>query len=653
MSVEKKLRTYMSQVFFRSPANPSPENSSANDKYHLYPLLSQKGQKCLVDDLLGGGIVIPRSVIDTINNSPDEKKNPGLFTLLAGPPGSGKSTFALELCYRLADNKNPDLDEIAKEKGLSSIYFSGESATSDIIAQAQSFGWDEDKGKDGRRIIPWSSSITSDEPRVFVYGREKIPSTSGLDPIKFFDKIQENWLDLINIKSDPPRIVVFDSLNILPTRWESELLLEVLVEKCLCGPIMMLAILDSHWESPVYDPWSHIADLTIELSYSKEEDYLVRRMQIIKARYQDHADGEHLLKINTKPSPNEDVRHAMSPLIKDGGIFVFPSVHRALSRARRRSGTRERKLDKPLPTPFSSLNEIIHNGGLPAASCTAIVGSRGGMKSHLAYYTMLRFLEENPDERALLISLRDEEDSAKQTLAEILTNQLSDDGRSWENVGGDLKKARQYLEGYLDDDRLEILFFWPGYISPEEFFHLVEVSLERTPKQKSGKQVSLVVINGLEQLSARFPLCAKEKMFVSGIVTMLTVHGTTNIVVSGGSLSMPPDMGGVPAGLLQMADLVIESSFQLLPKNRVWSEDLWPASKKWRQVLRDKQYERDPGAMQDETHVVYQIIREPGARECRRRALFYMGRTEDHLPLKEGSVTVRLLPDNFPYGSRL
>lgn len=405
-----------------------------------------------------------------------------------------------------------------------------------------------------------------------------------------------------------------------------------------------------------FDRWSHEADLVIDMSYETKEDYLVRKAQIVKARYQDHADGTHRLKINPKPSPEEDVHHPMSPLIEEGGVFVFPSIHRALSRARRRSKRKEVRLAEPIPTPFAGINEMIHMGGFPAASCTAIVGSRGGMKSHLAYYTLLRFLMEKPQERALLISLRDDEDAARQTLHEILANQLDEKGNPFAGITGLVKADRQLTE-YLVQDRLEVLFFWPGYISPDEFIHLVQVAVDRRVRGADGKKVSLVVVNGLEQLNARFPLCACENMFVSGLATLLTFCGTTNIIVSGGDPALPPATGGVPAGLLQMADLVLESSFQLLPRREVWTEEVWTrpqwSKEQIHAVLSHKQYQRDPALSDIEPHVVYSVIREPGARECRRRALFYMGRKGDPHPLKEGSVEVCPLPDNFAYGKRI
>ena len=67
---------------------------------------------------------------------------------------------------------------------------------------------------------------------------------------------------------------------------------------------------------------------------------------------------------------------------------------------------------------------------------------------------MLKFLIDNLDERVLLISLRDEEESAKQTLAEILKNQLSDKGSKWNDVAGVVERDTGYyyeLQGVVED----------------------------------------------------------------------------------------------------------------------------------------------------------------------------------------------------------
>ncbi|MBN2000795.1 hypothetical protein JW935_24815 [candidate division KSB1 bacterium] len=678
-----RIQTFMSPVYHRCPACPQ---KGAKGTLKEFP--NERHQTYLFDDLLGGGIVVPGGMAAALRRQKGylAPTQPGLCMLVSGPPGSGKSTFALELCYRLASNhsavagffeSNPERP--ATGSGLSSVYLSAEARTEDIIDQCASYGWDPPDPQDTQPKRPKRVVSRLDKQcestvggQVYVLGKEALPipkSESGNGKAPETDNIRKYFADPLVQKglnlADPssrcaccrPSVVVFDSLNVLPESWPSDVVLEAIRSSFLAGPIILVLILDVNREESS-DRWQFFSDLTIQMSYMQEEDYLVRKIQIVKARYQDHADGVHRLKINPKPSKEETVKHPMSPFIKEGGIFVFPSVHRYLSTARKGAGLRGVSLPaEPVATPFKALNDIIQGRSFPRGSCTAIVGSRGGMKSHLAYYTLLNFLKRQEKERALMISLRDQEEPAKDTLAQILAKQRNDEGQRLHADITSPKQAKEKIEEYLNDDRLEILYFYPGYISPEEFLHLVGVAVDRRPVEQNP--VSLVVVNGLEQLSARFPLCAREKMFVSGLITFLCVRGTTNIVVSGGEAGAPPDSGGVPAGLLQMADLVIESSFRLLPKNRVWSESVWPHSKKWLPVLREKQYQPQPGVPDEEPHVVYQIIREPGARECRKRTLFYMGREEDEKARNEnamffeGSVHVTGLPDDFPYGTRL
>jgi len=657
--MENLLKTYISPVFYRSPANPrvNPEDTHKETESQLFEYPSKKKQLCLLDELLVGGITVRKSVVDGIQKEKVNTKTPGLFVLISGPPGSGKSTLAFELCYRLSINKNSEIGDIGLN-GISSIYVSSESSTPDLIDQANTLGWDEGESK---VIVPWATKPNPELACVRVYGREHaLLATNAFEkgPEEYFKLVHSNWSKAVDAEPYRASIIVYDSLNILPGGWVEDEVMRALINTCMCGPLLMIAVLDTGTGGDIHQKpieWDYYADLSILLNYGIEESYLVRKMQIVKARYQDHADGVHRLKINAKPS-EEIVRHPMSPFIKEGGIFVFPSVHRQLSVARRQKKKDEdspesRKQSESIYTPFKNLDEIIEKKGFPRGYCTAIVGSRGGMKSHLAYYSLLKYLRDEPKERAIIISLRDAEEAALNTLSQILANQRDEKHEPLHKDIKTPKQAKTKLEKYLDHDILEILFFWPGYISPDEFFHLVRVAIGRSPKGK--KPVSLVVINGLEQLSARFPLCAEEKMFVSGLVTLLCSHKTTNIVVSGGDASAPSEIGGVPAGLLQMADLIIESSFRLLPKASVWSKEVWSSKEGWDPVVKAKQSQKVSGEEEKEPHVIYQIIRGPGARECRRRVLFYMGRQGDPNPIYPGSVYVRLLPDDFPYGDKI
>ncbi|MCJ7633518.1 hypothetical protein MUP77_14165, partial [Candidatus Bathyarchaeota archaeon] len=572
---EKRLRTYMSQVFFKAATAEDP-----------IPLKTQRGTDSeetdiyLLDDLLCGGIVIPDDVVEAtlgIDDQDPTYANPGLLMLVTGAPGSGKSTFALELCYRLSLSCN-DNSALHKcfNKGISSLYISAEASSRSLIQNAVSYGWKED----AFHILPPNPiEIKQPNNQVFVFGRDM---TEGRDESadNVFAFIKEKWTtyfpDIHIDKPMPkeglsycrPQALVIDSLNTLgqaaPTKMREMLYL------CSTRFMLTIAVLDTGpgiCPDHLWAPSEYLADIEIDFSYDRPENYLIRKMWVVKARFQDHADGFHRMKINPKPSAKA-IPNPLNPLIKEGGIFVFPSIHRHLSVARGAIDKfQKRKFERyteAIETPFTAMNNAIRGGGFPSGACSLIVGDRGGMKSHLAYYTLLRFLMKNPNERATIISLRDTQDAAESTLAEILLQQVDDNEMKLNPAIKNRDDAEEFIrEKLVADDRLEILYFWPGYISSEEFFHLVCTSVDRPGISKKKKQrppASLVVLNGIEQLSARFPLCDKESMFVSGLLSMLTVKGITVLGTSGGLANIPSHQGGVPQGLLPMSDLIIETS---------------------------------------------------------------------------------------------
>lgn len=670
---EKRLKTYMSQVFFKSPTAEDPiplkaQQATGSGKTDIY----------LLDELLGGGIVIPNDVVEarlgTRDKDPTYAKCPGLLMLVTGEPGSGKSTFALELCYRLslACNDNSTLHKCFKE-GISSLYVSAEASSRSLIQNAVSYGWN----KKAFHILP-STPVEIKQPnnQVFVFGRDMIGERDE-SPDKVFEFIEEKWSthspDIHIDKPKPkeglsyyrPQAIVIDSLNTLGQAASAEM--RKMLYLCSTKFLLTIVVLDTGPKicpDHLWAPSEYLADIEIDFSYDRPENYLIRKMWVVKARFQDHADGFHRMKINPKPS-DEAIPNPLNPLIKEGGIFVFPSIHRHLSIARgaidKVQKGKFKRHSKPIETPFAAMNNAIQGGGFPSGACSLIVGDRGGMKSHLAYYTLLRFLIKNPKERATIISLRDTQDAAESTLADILLQQVDDDGKKIDIAIKSRADAEKYIrEELVADDRLEILYFWPGYISSEEFFHLVCTSVDRpgiSKKNEQGRPASLVVLNGIEQLSARFPLCDKESMFVSGLLSMLTVKGITVLGTSGGLANLPSHQGGVPQGLLPMSDLIIETSFRLLPAQSVWSSGVWfPSSSgekyKYDTPVAETIANKERSAKNEEPHVIYEIIREPGARECRRRVLFYMGREGDPDGFVKGSVYVRPLPDEFPHGIR-
>lgn len=137
-------------------------------------------------------------------------------------------------------------------------------------------------------------------------------------------------------------------------------------------------------------------------------------------------------------------------------------------------------------------------------------------------------------EAGLVISLRDDGAMTRQTMGKIL-------------AGQDGEKS---LDFYEESGQLEVLYFHPGYITPEEFFHRVFLSVHRI--KNLGHKLT-VLFNSLDQLEARFPLCADQQIFVPGIIEFLSGEGATSIFIAVDG----PDQPDKQYGLLPMADVIL------------------------------------------------------------------------------------------------
>ncbi|MFX0139220.1 MAG: hypothetical protein ACFFDN_36600, partial [Candidatus Hodarchaeota archaeon] len=215
-------------------------------------------------------------------------------------------------------------------------------------------------------------------------------------------------------------------------------------------------------------------------------------------------------------------------------------------------------------TPCKELNEMIR--GFPIGRCTAFMGCRGGHKSHLGYLHLLERIEKTRDlpagkkEAGIIISLRDDEQMTKQHMAKILKENMIIDiiknrGESF-YIDDDMElieienNAKSKLNNMLRNNEIEILYFPPGYITPDEFFHRMFMSIHRL---KRDNRTITLLFNSLDQISARFPLCAHQPIFIPAMIESLAGERVTNIFIA-------VDEPGQPVaqyGLLPMADLVL------------------------------------------------------------------------------------------------
>jgi hypothetical protein len=194
-------------------------------------------------------------------------------------------------------------------------------------------------------------------------------------------------------------------------------------------------------------------------------------------------------------------------------------------------------------TPFEDLDKML-GGGFSAGRCVGLVGCRGGHKSHLGYRHVLEQLIKDQKQRALVVSLRDDEQVGLSTMEGILRNELG--------------KSTEELNQLIRDDRLDMMYFPPGYITPDEFFHRVCLGIQRLKLQRrsDGSAPALTLLfNSLDQLGSRFPLCAREEIFVPGLIEMLNAEGVTSVFIGVQESGQPEQQ----YGLLSMADIIISA----------------------------------------------------------------------------------------------
>ena len=503
------------------------------------------------DLLLDGGIQLPTSA------------GKPLVMLITGTPGSGKTTLAVELCYRIA---RAGADTVKNSK-VYSLFFSTDSETDRVIEAAKAFGFQDAND----HIIPFHNQ-DPDNSCLTVYGREHFEK--WVEREEFFKALIDAmvaWLvrifpfpngfpqpagpltqPLQDVTSNSLAVLAVDNLNNVPPD-KQQPFLKKMIEAV--PQARLLICIAEHHQLEALQPWEYSADIWVQLGGMLLQGYHVRTIEIVKARYQSMVVGPHQLKIYPRrEGPPSDDNHSAGimrrahPYRTEGGIFIYPSIHYHLSRYKRRGPN---PTGKPSTTRVDALDRVL-GGGLPSGRCTAFIGDRGGHKSHLGYLHLLHCVVED-NEAGLVISLRDDEQLTRRAMARILRQEFP------QFSSLDDAEVGKHLDDWERKDQLEVLYFHPGYITPNEFFHRVLMSIYRM--KAHGKQSITALFNSIDQLAARFPLCANEGIFVPGLIEALSGEGVTSVFIAVDESGQPMEQ----YGLLPMADLILSFRLATIP----------------------------------------------------------------------------------------
>jgi circadian clock protein KaiC len=273
-----------------------------------------------LDDLMGGGL-------------PEYS-----FNLIAGTPGSGKTTLAHQMMFSLADSEHR------------ALFFTvlGEPALKMLRYQQQFPFFKMEKLNDSIKFVNLSADLLEgDFERVLARIDQEVESFSP--SFVFVDSFRSVVQSAANMEKGMFELQKFvQHLGMHMTNWQATTFLigEYLVPESESSPVFT------------------VADGIVWLTQNMHRNSMVRKMQVVKMRGQAQAPGLHTFRIN-----NEGVRVYPRAIIK-------PTT--ALS-AEIESSIKELRVPMGIP----KLDDML-GGGLPSGYSLLVVGPSGCGKSILA-----------------------------------------------------------------------------------------------------------------------------------------------------------------------------------------------------------------------------------------------------------------------------
>lgn len=212
-----------------------------------------------LDEILLGGLPKGRSII------------------LSGPPGSGKSTFAMQFLYKGV-----------KDYSESGVYVTLSESPNEIRKNMKSYGWDITKlERDGKLLLIDARPFSVSEegfvsPNESLYRGESMPFSHLTDMI------------LVGIRRIAAQRLVVDSITILAMQYVNKFYIRQglmgmvqALSNQECTSLLISELTQEEGKTPT--EW-YIAPGVILLHYTRKGDTMERAVQVIKMRGTKHGE---------------------------------------------------------------------------------------------------------------------------------------------------------------------------------------------------------------------------------------------------------------------------------------------------------------------------------------------------------------------------